>query len=98
MKLPEPHLRFDQPAIYRLKVLAAPDFPWVRISNMQITLEGSTEGKRIVVLVGKVADQAELHGIFSTLYEMHIPLISVTQLRAESDTTQGLPLPINNSN
>jgi len=34
----------------------------------------------VTVLQGNVCDQAELAGILNTLYELHLPLLSVRQL------------------
>ena len=37
-------------------------------------------GSTITVLQGHVIDQAELAGILNTLYELHLPLLSVQYL------------------
>jgi hypothetical protein len=37
----------------------------------------------VATLVGRLKDQAELSGVLNTLYEMHLPLLSVEILSDE---------------
>jgi hypothetical protein len=69
---------FDNPAIYRIEVLGQLD------PNMSDYFEGmaisQTSGATdfsITTLEGELCDQAALAGVLNTLYEMHLPLISV---------------------
>jgi hypothetical protein len=49
----------------------------------------STEEDGITVIRGPVIDQAALHGLFQTLRDIGIPLISLTQLTQDTPTTEG---------
>ena len=43
----------------------------------QATLEG---GSPVAILEGELSDQAALAGVLNTLYELHMPVISVKRL------------------
>ncbi|MBL0714773.1 MAG: hypothetical protein JJV98_13850 [Desulfosarcina sp.] len=74
-------LKFDGPGSYqiRIKGYLDPDrSDW--IGGMQITTRNDPGQLAVTTLVGKVMDQAALSGILNTLYEMHLPLLSVEHL------------------
>jgi hypothetical protein len=50
---------------------------------MNITETGKGKGKVETILVGRLADQAALSGVLNTLYELHLPVVSVECLSAE---------------
>jgi len=47
---------------------------------MRVLRSLSNEGNTVTVMEGRVSDQAELAGILNTLYELHLPLLSVQYL------------------
>ena len=47
---------------------------------MYITLNRREDRKTLATLVGRLQDQAELAGVLNTLYELHLPLLSVEYL------------------
>lgn len=61
--------------VIRVRGVLAPDWS-VRLGGMRIT---TVRGSRptMTELVGRLADQAALHGVLSTLYELGLPLMSV---------------------
>ena len=64
------------PAIYRIKVNGVLKADWSdRIAGMNITKESRVD--QATVLVGRLADQAALSGVLNTLYELHLPVLSV---------------------
>jgi len=66
----------NSPAIYRIKVEGLLNADWSdRIEGMNIT-EVTGQG-RSTVLVGRLQDQAALAGVLNTLYELHLPVMSV---------------------
>jgi hypothetical protein len=66
------------PAIYRICVLGRVDASWSpRLEGMNIKESGKIEEKPETTLTGRVADQAALAGVLSTLYELHLPVLSV---------------------
>jgi hypothetical protein len=66
----------NTPAVYRIQVEGHLDADWSdRIQGMNITMvDGDNDG---TVLVGRLKDQSALSGVMNTLYELHLPVISV---------------------
>jgi hypothetical protein len=74
---------FTAPGYYRIEVQGGLRAGWSgRFGSMQV-LPASGANQGISVLQGCVSDQAELSGILNTLYELHMPLISVQYLGEE---------------
>ena len=71
-------LKLETPAIYQIVVQGNIDLSYSPIlGQFQINnekIEGETDK---TMLVGKVEDQAALSGILNTLYELHMPVLSV---------------------
>jgi hypothetical protein len=66
------------PAIYRIYVRGHLDKSWTeRIGGMQVTATQGSDGQPETILVGRLTDQAALSGILNTLYELHLPVLSV---------------------
>ena len=66
------------PATYRIKVQgyldeSRSDF----LSGMTITTTSQGDQGVVTTLEGRVRDQAELSGVLNTLYELHLPILSV---------------------
>ena len=53
------------------------------LAGMSITTSSQEDGGVVATLVGRIKDQAELSGVLNTLYEMHLPLLSVEILSEE---------------
>ena len=72
---------FSEPGIYRIEVQGQLPPGWAgRLGSMRLfspTLEPNSE---ITFLQCKVTDQAELAGILTSLYELHLRLLSVQYL------------------
>ena len=51
-----------------------------RLGFMRITERREGEKEQETTLEGVVRDQADLSGVLNTLYEMHLPLVSVEYL------------------
>ena len=80
--MPYPHfgmdISFDGPAIYRIAVKGRIDQLWFEdLGGMDIRIEGQEDETAITILSGQVRDQAELIGIMNSLYELHMPVLSV---------------------
>jgi len=71
--------QFATPGNYRIEIQGHLRPDWNdRFGAMQIvSLEADSA---VTVLQGHVSDQAELVGILNTLYELHLPLLSVQYL------------------
>ena len=78
-------VQFSAPCNYRIEVhgVLRPDwsdrFGAMRIFS-QPAANTATADPAVTVLQGHVSDQAELAGILNTLYELHLPLLSVQNL------------------
>lgn len=69
---------FSQPATYSITVEGYLDESWSgRLDGMTITTISQGEQDVKTTLVGRVRDQADLFGVLNTLYELHIPLLTV---------------------
>jgi hypothetical protein len=71
-------MKFTSPAYYRIHVKGFLDESWSdRLNGLSINNLTSPTGSPIAELCGKVRDQAELLGVLGSIYEMHLPLLSV---------------------
>ena len=71
-------LTFDGPAIYRIRVCGQVPGRWSeRLGEMAITSDTPGKGPAVTTLTGELADQASLSGVLLTLYELHLPVLSV---------------------
>jgi hypothetical protein len=72
------HLKFSTPATYVIVVKGFLDESWSeRFGGMRITNEVSGSVSPVAELAGEVRDQTELIGMINSLYEMHMPLMSL---------------------
>jgi hypothetical protein len=72
------HVKFSQSATYCITVEGHLDDSWTdRLGGMTITTSSNADQGVTTILEGRVKDQAELFGVLNTLYELHIPLLTV---------------------
>ena len=73
--------KLETAATYRIRVQGQLDNSWSdRLAGMAITADLAPERPPVTILVGHLADQAALSGILNTIYELHLPLLSVENL------------------
>ena len=71
-------LKFDGPSVYRIRVSGRLSASWSdRLGGMTITVFSADTGPCVTSLVGELSDQADLAGVFNTLYGLHLPVLSV---------------------
>ena len=71
-------LKLETPAIYQIVVQGNIDLSYSQnLSQFQINNEKIEGEADKTMLIGKVEDQATLSGILNTLYELHMPVLSV---------------------
>ena len=81
--LPPIHSGFDSPATYRIGVQGRIPARWCdRMEGMTITERAPEAESPVTTLSGELADQAALAGVLNTLYELHLPVLSVERLSA----------------
>jgi hypothetical protein len=69
---------FDRPATYRISVQGRIDPNWSDLlAGMKIRLAKDEAHPLVTILDGELTDQAALIGVLNTLYEMHLPILSV---------------------
>ena len=76
---------FEKSATYHIRVKGHLDENWSdRLAGMRISTGLGADQNPETTLVGRIRDQAELAGVLNSLYELHLPILSVDFL----DTTQ----------
>jgi hypothetical protein len=88
MKLPKRNqVPFDSPAIYQIRVQGGIDNNWSdRLEDMAISLSSMEGESPVTTLEGKLNDQSALAGVLNTLYELHLPVLSVERKIQISDS------------
>lgn len=78
------HMKFSQTATYCITVGGHLDDSWSdRMGGMTIITSSHGDQEVTTTLEGQVRDQAELFGVLNTLYELHIPLLTVKILPSD---------------
>jgi hypothetical protein len=76
-------VKSGSPAVYRIAVQGRLD-PTLSdyLGGMRIETRDSRaeHGEPVAILVGRLADQAQLLGVVNALYEMHLPILAVERL------------------
>ncbi len=72
------------PAMYRVRVIGRLDPNWSdRLEGMKISESTTPGGEVVTALEGQLADQAALSGVLDTLYQLHLPVLSVDCLDSD---------------
>jgi hypothetical protein len=73
-----PHLEMFDRGMYVILVRGELEDSWSgRLSGMSITVHETPDGPR-TTLAGVLADQTALQGVLKTLYDLGLPVLSVT--------------------
>jgi hypothetical protein len=88
---------FDRPATYQISVQGMIDPNWSdRLAGMTIGLVREEVCPPVTTLKGELSDQAALAGVLNTLYELHLPILSVLCLSYQPghrvDAVGGMPV------
>ena len=71
-------LRLDMPATYRIRVQGFLNQSWSdRLGGMTVIPPTQANVAPETTLSGRLLDQAALFGVLNTLYDLHLPLLSV---------------------
>ena len=71
-------MQFDQAAVYKIIVQGKIDPSMSgRLEGMAIREGTLDKNHSLTTLEGELTDQAALAGVLNTLYELHLPVISV---------------------
>ena len=79
------HMKLWTPATYAITVEGHLDETWSdRLGGMNIATRTRADESVVTTLVGRMRDQAHLTGVLNTLYEMHLPILSVKNISEDS--------------
>jgi hypothetical protein len=74
-------MKLETPATYRIRVQGSIDSSWSDLlGEMSVTQEKPGKKPPVTVLVGHLFDQAALSGVLNTIYDLHLPLLSLENL------------------
>jgi len=77
---------FDIPATYQIIVQGKIDPTWSdRLEGMAIWQEVVESKPPVTTLEGELGDQAALAGVLNTIYELHLPVLSVKLLEIHKE-------------
>jgi len=82
-------LKLETPANYKIRVQGRLDAKYSdELGGMTITADISVDKPPVTMLAGHLVDQAALSGVLNTLYELHMPLLTVENLDEEQSQVQ----------
>lgn len=72
---------FDKPALYQITVQGTvPLKKHALLDGMTVTAVTARDGGIVSLLVGELRDQVALEGVLSTLFELHLTVLSVARV------------------
>ena len=78
-------VRFEKPGTYEIVVQGILQQSWSdRLSGMQITTENPDGEAPITTLIGHLRDQTQLNGVLNSIYDMHLPILSVANVKVSN--------------
>lgn len=83
-------IEFAGPATYRIVVQGALSERWSdRLAGLKIVCTSRGDAAPHTTLAGPIRDQAELAGVLDALYDLHLPILKVEQLKDPNDAPNG---------
>ena len=80
------NFKFNSTASYRICVKGSLDESWSeRFNGMEINNQANGEFSPLTALVGTLGDQTALIGVLNSIYEMHLPVVSVELLGSDDE-------------
>jgi len=92
--MPDPserkYLRLENPKSYRIRAQGILQESYCdSLGDVRITVSNRKGESLVTALVGLVKDQDELMGIVNSLYELHLPLLSVLIIDKANEFNKG---------
>ena len=76
--LQKDRIKFDRPGTYEIVVQGILGEDWSdRLAGMQITTDDPKTEAPVTTLTGHLRDQTQLFGVLNSLYDLHLPILSV---------------------
>ena len=86
-------LSLEGPATYQIRIKGSLGAHWSdRLGGMRIATSDQEGYERVTELVGQLLDQAALLGVLNTLYDLHLPILSVTCLETQRTSDEESPV------
>jgi hypothetical protein len=80
------NFKFNSTASYRICVKGFLDESWSeRFNGMKINNQVNGEFSPMTALVGTLGDQTALIGVLNSIYELHLPVVSVELLGSDDE-------------
>jgi len=84
VEVPMDQPNFSGQGVYEIKVKGHLDEQWSSwFDGLQIITGFNEEGIAITTFTGTIVDQAALHGVIARVRDIHMPLISINQIKPE---------------
>jgi hypothetical protein len=75
------HLKLWTPSTYHIEVEGYLDESWSdHLAGMRIKTRKRADQSTVTTLVGRIRDQSALAGLLNSLYEFHLPILSVQNI------------------
>ena len=79
-------IKFEKPGNYRIVVQGILTGNWSdRLAGMRITTNNTEDGATATTLIGHLRDQTQLNGVLNSLYDLHLPILSVERIGSEEE-------------
>jgi hypothetical protein len=89
------HLNLWTPVTYQIEVEGVLDEIWAdSLAGMRISTRKRADHSTVTALTGLLKDQAELSGVLVSLYDLHMPILSVKILTEDNGDPQELDKPV----
>lgn len=80
-------VNFSGEGKYEIRVKGHIDDGWSHwFEEMRISMEYDEDNLPITVFTGVIQDQAALHGVIARIRDIHMPLISVNQIKPGNES------------
>ena len=79
-------IKFEKPGTYKIVVQGVLGDNWSdRLAGMQIATDDPKAEAPVTTLSGHLRDQTQLVGVLNSLYDLHLPLLSVEHIANEEE-------------
>ena len=77
-------IKFEKPGTYKVVVQGILGEEWSdRLSGMRLTTNHPEDEAPATTLIGHLRDQTQLNGVLNSLYDLHLPILSVEHIGRE---------------
>ena len=82
--LQKDRIKFEKPGTYKIVVQGILTENWSdRLAGMRIATNNTEDEAPATTLIGHLRDQTQLNGVLNSLYDLHLPILSVEHIGRE---------------